>query len=272
MMARVTTMVDARRPAAAGTFYPGESDLLARAVRDLLHAATRPEAGDTPIARAIVAPHGALAASGLVAAAAWASVQRGADRVKRVVLVGPAHGMPFTGAAAPFADAFATPLGVLAVDRLAIEAARRFPQLALSDLPHANEHTIEVHLPFVQVVLGTPAIVPLVVGEASDEDLAQLIDALWTGDDTLLVVSTDLSRYYDAESARALDETTAQAIERLDAAAIEAEHACAPGLLRAAVKLAAARGMRATRLDVRQYSAAEEGAAEVIGFGAFAIG
>jgi AmmeMemoRadiSam system protein B len=272
MMARVTTMVDARRPAAAGTFYPGESHVLARAVRELLSAAARPEAEGAPAPRAIIAPHGALAASGAVAAAAWASVERGAERVKRVVVVGPAHGMPFAGVAAPFADAFATPLGVLTVDRLAIEAARRFPQLALSDLPHANEHTIEVHLPFAQVVLGAPTIVPLVVGEAPDDDLVQLLDAMWTGDETLLVVSTDLSRYYDAESAHALDEATAQAIERLDAAAIEAEHACAPGLLRAVVKLAAARGLRATRLDVRQHSATEEGAAEVIGFGAFSMG
>jgi AmmeMemoRadiSam system protein B len=265
-------MIDARRPAAAGTFYPAESDRLMRAVRDLLGVG----AGDGatgPAPRAIVAPHGSLGASGAVTAAAWASVQPGAERIRRVVLVGPAHGMPFAGVAAPFADAFATPLGPLAVDRLAIEAARRFPQLALSDLPHANEHTLEVHLPFVQAVLGEPRIVPLVVGEATDDELVQLVDALWPAEaeDTLLVVSTDLSRYYDPESARGLDEATAQAIERLDPAAIEAEHACAAGLLRATVRLAAARGLRAFRLALSAHAATEEGAAEVIGYGAFAM-
>jgi MEMO1 family protein len=263
-------MVEARKPTAAGVSYPAEREVLERTVRDLLERAptTRGEAS-TP--RAIVAPHAIRDTAGLVAAGAWAHVMPVASRIARVVLLGPAHHAAFAGIAAPFADAFATPLGSVAVDRLAIEGARRFPQLVVSDVPHEQEPSLEVQLPFVQVVLGEKPIVPLLVGELPDVEAAEVVASLWD-DTTLVVVSTDLSHYFDAPTARGLDEATALAIEALDASAIREEHACGHAALRALLLVARDRRLRATRVDVRHSSDSTGDLDEVVGYGAFLIG
>src|ERR1700733_1389146 len=158
-------MVDARKPVAAGVFYPAERDVLARTVRDLLSAAP-PSRSAPPLVRprAIVVPHGIVGPAGQVAAAGWARVAPHAARVRRVVLLGPAHHTQFAGIAAPFADSFSTPLGGVEVDRIAIETARRFPQLVVSDEPHEQEPSLEVQVPFVQLLLPGATIVPLLVG------------------------------------------------------------------------------------------------------------
>jgi len=174
--------------------------------------------------RAIVVPHAITGTSGEVAAAAWARVVPAASRIARVLLLGPAHHASFAGIAAPFADAFATPLGSVLVDRLAIEGARRFPQVLVSDVPHEQEPSLEVQLPFVQVVLGDMPVIPLLVGELPDAEAGVVVGALWD-DTTLVVVSTDLSHYFDAPTARGMDESTALAIEALDASAIAEENA-----------------------------------------------
>jgi len=262
-------MVDARRPAAAGVFYPAERELLARTVRELADAAPASRTGARAgRARAIVAPHGLLGPAGHVAAAAWARVVPHAARVRRVVLLGPAHHTQFAGIAAPFADSFATPLGLVEVDRIAIEMARRFPQLIVTDEPHEQEPSLEVQLPFLQTLLPNVAIVPLLVGEVEDLQGAEVIDSLWE-DDTLVVVSTDLSHYYDATTAQRLDEATARALESLDAVPIGEQQACGHGALRALVTAARARKLTATRLVVRHSGEASGDLGEVVGFGAF---
>lgn len=260
-------VVDARRAAAAGIFYPAERDELTRVVRAMLDAAPR-AAGKR--ARAIVAPHGAWAIAGETIAAAWARVAQNARRIERVVLLGAAHHDRFAGLAAPFADSFATPLGTLPIDRLAIESARRFPQMVVSDVPHDCEHSIEVQLPFVQTALGAPLIVPLVVGEATDEEAAQVIDALWN-ESTLVVVCADLSHYYDAETAARIDGGTSRAIESLDDGAIGIEQTCAPAALRALLRVARRRGLRGCTLDLRNSGSNDGSRDEVVGYGAFAI-
>jgi AmmeMemoRadiSam system protein B len=266
-------MVEARQPAAAGVFYPSERGELERVVRDLLEA-TRPQ-GELPPSqptrrgrrvRAIVVPHGLYATAGATIAAAWAQVATSALSIRRVVLLGPAHHLPFAGVAAPFADAFATPLGLVAVDRIAIETARRLPQLVLSDVPHEQEHSLEVQLPFVQIVLPAAMIVPLIVGESSVEEGAAVLDALWD-DSTLAVVSTDLSQYYDDLTARRLDENTARSIEAAQYGEIGEEQACGHAARRALLFVTRARGMHAMR--VAMCHAGEKD--EVIGFGAFVV-
>jgi len=272
-------MVDAHKPAAAGVFYPAERETLSRTVRDLLDAASRV---GTRVARAsaIVVPHGAYGAAGAVAAAGWARVAPQTARVRRVVLLGPAHHMPFAGVAAPFADEFATPLGVVTVDRIAIEKARRLPQLLVSDEPHEQEPSIEVQLPFVQTILPEASIVPLIVGEVTDDEGTAVVEALWD-EQTVVVVSTDLSRYYDAATASRLDDATARAIEALEPAAIGEDQACGHAALRAVLNAARGRGLRASRLEVRHAGAAsgllprhvaDGDADEVFGFGAFVLG
>ena len=259
-------MVYARRPDAAGVFYPAERAELARTVRDLL-AAARSSAGESnagEAVRAIVAPHSPYASSGAVAASAWNRVMPFAAQIRRVVLLGPSHHLPLLGVAAPFADAFETPIGAVAVDRLAIETLRRFPRLVVNDVPHDQEHSIETQLPFVQIALEAVAIVPLVVGDGSDMDAVEILEALWD-DSTLAVVSTNLSHYFDAPTAGRLDEATARAIESLRGEAIGEQQACGHAALRALLYVARGRAMRAARLDMR-LSGEEE---EVIGLGAF---
>ena len=265
-------MVDARKPAAAGVFYPAERELLGRTVRELLDAA--PSSRTTPRAsrvRAIVVPHGILGPAGAVAATAWARVAPHAARFRRVMLLGPAHHTQFVGIAAPFADTLATPLGAVEVDRIAIEVLRRFPQLVVSDEPHEQEPSLEVQLPFVQTLLPSAVIVPLLVGEIEDVDAAEILAELWD-DETLLVVSTDLSQYYDAATAKKLDDATARSVEALDAKHIGEEQACGHAALRGLLTAAKAKKLKATRLDVRHSGEASGELIEVVGFGAFVVG
>jgi hypothetical protein len=265
-------MVDARKPAAAGVFYPADRELLARTVQALLDAA--PPASQrgrgARVPRAIIVPHGLLGLPGTVAAAAWSRVAPHAARFKRVVLVGPSHHAQFAGIAAPFADSFATPMGQVEVDRIAIETVRRFPQLLLSDEPHEQEPSLEVQLPFVQALLPQVTIVPLVVGEAEDAETAEVLDSLWD-DGTLLVVSTDLSHYHDATTAQRLDLATARAIEALDPSKIQEDQACGHAALRGLLVVARARTLRATRLDLRHSGETSGDLGEVIGYGSFAL-
>jgi AmmeMemoRadiSam system protein B len=261
-------MVDARRAAAAGVFYPSTREALASTVRSLLDAASTAH-GSTSLARVhgIVVPHGLYARAGSVMAAAWALVASAAPQIRRVALLGPAHHVPLLGLAAPFADAFATPLGAVAVDRIAIETARRLPQLFASDVPHEQEHSLEVHLPFLQTVAPSATIVPLIVGDATTQEGSEVLDLLWD-DATLAVVSTDLSQYYDAKTAEGMDEQTARAIESLDGALIHSEQACGHAALRGLLAVSRARGLRAVRLELTHAGEQDE----VLGFGAFAIG
>ncbi|HEY1696206.1 MAG TPA: AmmeMemoRadiSam system protein B [Polyangiaceae bacterium] len=265
-------MVDARRPAAAGVFYPAERELLARTVRALLDVppSSKPGARAAKPLRGIVVPHGIVGVAGVVSAAGWTRVARQAERFHRVLLLGPAHHSQFAGVAAPFADAFATPLGAVEVDRIAIETARRFPQLLVSDEPHAQEPALEVHLPFVQLILPSATIVPLLVGEADDNETAVLVESLWD-DRTLLVVSTDLSHYHDATTAQRLDRATADAIEALDGSPIQEDQACGHAALRGVLLVARTRGLRAARLDLRHSGESSGELGEVIGFGAFSF-
>jgi hypothetical protein len=285
-------MVDARKPAAAGVFYPAEREPLAARVRAVLQLASEaPKVKGVPArVRAIVVPHGVFGVAGSVAAAAWALIQASASHtghaghagLDRVLLLGPAHHVPFAGVAAPFADSFSTPLGEVMVDRLAIEGVRHFPQLVVNDLPHEQEPSLEAQLPLLQTCLPAATIIPIVVGEVTDDEGAQIVEALWS-ERTLVVVSTDLSRYFDAATARRLDEATAGAIERLDVAPLGEQQACGHAALRALMLVARARKMRAVRLalghsgsgaqtgHVAEPSEASE-PTDVVGFGAFAFG
>jgi AmmeMemoRadiSam system protein B len=142
----------------------------------------------------------------------------------------------------------------------------------VSDLPHEQEPSLEVQLPFLQTVLPDATLVPLVVGEVTDEEAAAVVHALWT-DETLAVVSTDLSHYFDATTAARLDEQTARAVETLEGASLGQEQACGHAALRALLLVARARSLRVTRLALRVQEPNAPGALdEVIGFGTFALG
>lgn len=203
-----------RPPAVAGLFYPADAAVLAATVAELL-AAAPPARSDSVAPKAIIAPHAGYIYSGATAARAYALLQPLRGRIRRVVLLGPTHRVAVRGLAVPGVTHFRTPLGDIPLNGQAIAALRGLPQVVVSDPAHAQEHSLEVHLPFLQTVLGDFELVPLAVGDASPEDVAQALRRIWGGDETLIVVSSDLSHFHRYAAAQALDRATADAILRL---------------------------------------------------------
>jgi AmmeMemoRadiSam system protein B len=249
----------------AGSFYPRSAETLSRTVTDLL-AAARVE--ERPHACGIVAPHAGYVYSGAAAAEAFASVRHLRGRIKRALVIGPAHFVPFRGVAAPSHSAFASPLGEMPVDEAAIETLSTENLVAISDEPHAPDHAIEVELPFLQVIFGSVPIVPLLVGSTSADSVSAAITRAWT-DDTLLVVSSDLSHYEDYETARRHDAGTAAAIESLAEAAIGPSDACGHLAIRGALKEAARRGLAIARLALLNSGDTAGDRRSVVGYGAW---
>ncbi len=212
-----------RKPAVAGLFYPGSSTELAQTVAELLAAAPATAMPHPP--KAIIAPHAGYVYSGATAARVYARLQPLRGRIRRVVLLGPAHRVAVHGLAVPAAQRFRTPLGDIAIDTTAIDALRDLPQIVVSDAAHAQEHALEVHLPFLQTVLGDFSLVPLAAGDATPAEVAEVLRRLWGGDDTLVVISTDLSHFHGYAAAQALDSATAGAILQLRSD-LDPEQAC----------------------------------------------
>ena len=265
-------MTKVRRPAVAGTFYPGDPSSLAAAVDAYLDdAAVAAGKHEASAPKALIVPHAGYVYSGPVAARAYAAVRGLAGQVRRVVLLGPSHFVPVRGCAAPRAGAFDTPLGPLAVDQAAVDAISTLPDVVLSDGPHQPEHSLEVQLPFIRRVLGPVSILPLVVGEAGVEALAGLLDRLWGGRETLIIVSSDLSHYHAYAQARRLDAATAAAIEDFDGERLAPEDACGCGPLAGLLAAARRRGLAIKRLDLRNSGDTAGPRDQVVGYGAWAL-
>ncbi|MGE5234487.1 MAG: AmmeMemoRadiSam system protein B [Acidobacteriota bacterium] len=263
-----------RPPAVAGSFYPGDPEELRRTV-DALLAAPAAAAGlpveiDRPL-RALIAPHAGYEYSGPVAASAFRLLRPLAGRIRRVIVLGPSHHVFCAGIALSSAVDFSTPLGTIPLDPAATESLSALRQVVVLDRAHALEHALEVELPFLQRTLGDFSLVPLVVGEASAEEVAAALDALAPDDATLVVVSTDLSHFHDDETARRLDRATAQAIEALDFAAIRDRDACGARPLRGLLCWAREHRLAIRRLDLRNSADTAGGRDRVVGYGAWAL-
>lgn len=254
-----------REAAVAGSFYPGEAGQLDQTVNSLLDAA-RVKRG--PIPKALIAPHAGYVYSGSIAAAAYARLQPYRDQYRRVVLLGPGHHIAVRGFALPGADIFRTPLGDVTLDKAAI-ASLVSPNAQVFDRAHVFEHSLEVQLPFLQAVLGDFMLVPIVVGQATHEEVADLLDRLWNGPETLMVVSSDLSHYLGYEQARGMDGRTREAIETLDPARIHHDSACGAtpigGLLLAAQRHA----LQVSTVDLRNSGDTTGDTERVVGYGAW---
>lgn len=255
-------------PAVAGMFYPGDAGELRRQVQIFLGEA-HPHTERPP--KALIAPHAGYIYSGPVAASAYALLPPLASRIKRVVLLAPAHRYGFRGIARSSAEWFRTPLGDLEVDRAAMTALEDLPYLHLLDAAFEEEHSIEVHLPFLQETLDRFRIVPLLVGDAKPADVCELLERVWGGDDTLIVISSDLSHYMDYDTARRMDGATTQAIERMAPAEIGVHSACGripvSGLLLAAKH----HKLQAQTLDLRNSGDTAGPRTQVVGYGAYAF-
>jgi AmmeMemoRadiSam system protein B len=204
-----------REPAVADAFYPGQAKALASTVASLLAAARARTDGKAGAPKALIVPHAGYVYSGTTAALAYAQLSALRGSIRRVILLGPVHRVPIRGLALPGAAAFATPLGEIEVDQEAIAALAALPQVVLSSAAHALEHSLEVQLPFLQSVLDDFKLLPLAVGDATPAEVAQVLEALWGGPETLIVISSDLSHFLPYRAAQNIDEETVQNILKL---------------------------------------------------------
>lgn len=255
-----------RRPAVADLFYPGEPAALRHDVNQYLNAA--PAGGPAP--KAMIAPHAGYIYSGPVAAYAYATLAAVADRIRRVVLLGPAHRVLVRGLALSNADQFATPLGTIPIDLGHQALLADLPFVAANDEAHAYEHSLEVQLPFLQRVLKEFQIVPIVVGFAPADDVAIALSRIGGGPETLIVVSSDLSHYHDYDTAQRLDAETTRDIEALHSD-ITSEQACGCMPINGLMQWAKSRGLAVTTLDLRNSGDTAGPRDRVVGYGAYVL-
>jgi MEMO1 family protein len=258
-----------RRAAVAGTFYPRAPDEVRVALRALLDEAGSAESVTRP--KALIVPHAGWIYSGPVAATAYALLRPLRSAIRRVVLLGPSHFVPFRGHALPSTDAFATPLGEIPLDAAGRIDLHQHDLIVIDDEPHRREHSLEVQLPFLQELLDDFELLPIAVGDATAVQTAGILDLTWGGPETLILISSDLSHYHDYPTAQTIDEATAEAIDQLSRTDIRPEEACGCHPINGMVETARQRGMRCTRLDLRNSGDTAGPRDQVVGYGAWAL-
>lgn len=259
-----------RPPAVAGQFYPNDPERLEDMVLGYLNAANAPEdCEDYPLIKAIIAPHAGYPYSGPIAASAYVHLACSDIPVKRFVLLGPAHYVPVRGLAASNAAAFETPLGRVAVDESAIADLLALPGVVVDDDAHAPEHCLEVQLPFLQTLFLDFTIVPLLAGRATAEQVAEVIDFLWDGPETRIIITSDLSHYRPYAEARQRDDETAAAIVALRPEALREDSACGLTAIAGLLMVARRRGLDAQLIDLRSSGDTGGPRDRVVGYGAF---
>lgn len=257
-----------RPPAVAGLFYPGQPGALRSELGALLDPVRTARAGRPP--KVLIVPHAGYAYSGSVAAVAYAQLQAESRGVRRVVLLGPTHRVAVRGVAIPSGEAFATPLGDVKLDVETLQRLATLPHVVISDAAHAGEHSLEVQLPFLQTVLQDFRLVPLAVGNIAGSDLADVVDTVWGGDETLVIVSSDLSHYHPYAEAKALDVSTVERILAL-APGIDHEHACGATPINAALTLAKRRALQPQLLAMCNSGDTSGDRSRVVGYCAIAF-
>jgi AmmeMemoRadiSam system protein B/AmmeMemoRadiSam system protein A len=259
-------MASVRPPAVAGMFYPGDPRVLAAEVEELLGNVDyfAPRLG---FPKAIVVPHAGYIYSGPVAARAYDEITPARGIVKRVVLLGPTHRVAVRGLALPAADFFDTPLGRIPLDK---EEVSNLPHVVTSDPAHAMEHSLEVQLPFLQRALGSFSLVPLAVGRATPDEVAAVLERLWGGAETLIVVSTDLSHYHAYDEARAMDAATIAKIAAFSTD-ITHEEACGATPLNGLLSLSRRKNLSMKLLAACNSGDTAGGKDRVVGYSSFAL-
>lgn len=260
-------MIATRPPAVAGMFYPGDPDTLSTTVDNLLAESAGP-ADSQP--KALIVPHAGYIYSGATAATAYATLAPWAASIRRVILLGPTHRVAVEGIALPEAEAFATPLGTIRLDAQAITVIASLPQIVFSDKVHAFEHSLEVHLPFLQRVLRQFTLVPLAVGHAGPEAVAEVLDLLWDGPETLIVVSSDLSHFLPYSTAQQVDSNTCRHILQLDTD-IHPEQACGAFPINGLLLAARRRGLKPELLGLCNSGDTAGDKGRVVGYAAFSF-
>lgn len=259
-------MQNTRHAAVSGLFYPADPALLASHVRQLLgHAHLH-----TLQPKALVVPHAAYIYSGAIAAEAYATLANVAAAIRRVVLLGPTHRVAVRGLVLPGADRFETPLGTIPIDPVFIDRLRHLKQVTVNPHAHAQEHSLEVQLPFLQTVLTDFTLLPLAVGNASAAEVAEVLETLWGGNETLIVISSDLSHYQPYSIAKQIDEATVQSILDLQLP-ISHESACGATPLSGLITAAKHHHLVPKLLDLRNSGDTAGSRDQVVGYASIAF-
>jgi len=265
-------MSNIRPPAVAGSFYPGNPARLATDIDAMLEDARHrnPPGDGEPLPKAVIVPHAGYIYSGPVAAGAFLRLRKGKGTITRVVLLGPVHRVPVRGLALPAASAFETPLGTIPIDGDAIKLLDGLPQITVSGPAHALEHSLEVQLPFLQRVLGEFTLIPLAVGDARPEAVAEVLERLWGGPETLIVISSDLSHYLPYDTARRIDHETVQAL--LDLHLLPShEQACGATPVNGIIAAARRKGLIPKLIDLRNSGDTAGDKGRVVGYASIAL-
>ena len=256
-----------RPPAVAGLFYPGDPAELRDSISDYLAQAPT-AAGPAP--KALIVPHAGYIYSGVIAAAAYSQVAHQRRRIRRIVLIGPSHRVYLRGMAVPAAEVFRTPLGMVPVDRELKARVLAHEQVVESDTPHASEHSLEVQLPFLQMMFDELTLLPIALGSASPPSVATVLADVWGDEETLVLVSSDLSHYLPYEAARSVDAETTAAILRNDAT-LTGEQACGCIGINGLTFLASQRDGRIAEIARCNSGDTAGDRDRVVGYGAFAL-
>jgi hypothetical protein len=251
-------------------FYPGAPRALEETVRALLAGAPRPARSEGTWPKALIVPHAGYVYSGPIAAGAYVRLENARSRIRRVVLLGPVHRVPVRGLAFPGAESFVTPLGPVAVDAEAVARLRALPQVCESEAAHSLEHSLEVQLPFLQTVLDAFTLLPLAVGDATPAEVAEVIELVWGGPETLIVVSSDLSHYHSYPDATEIDRDTADAILALGDS-LDHEQACGATPINGFALCARRHGLKPELIDLRNSGDTAGDKSRVVGYAAFAF-
>lgn len=260
-----------RHPAVAGAFYPASSVALGDLVDRLLREVKPARSAACP--KALVVPHAGYVYSGPIAASAYALLAPHAKRIERVVLVGPAHRARVDGLVDPAATHLRTPLGDLEVDTAALATALALPdaKVGSSAEAHEREHSLEVQLPFLKKVAPRAKIVPFAVGRAPLVEVARVLESLWGGPETVIVISSDLSHYLPYAVGRETDTGTANRIVALDPMPLRGEEACGAAGINGLLEVARRKSLRAELVDLRSSGDTAGTRDEVVGYGSFAF-
>ena len=273
-----------RQTAVAGMFYPDNPGELqttidhylreAKASRKAVHSQrdTQKDQQEIQTPKALIVPHAGYIYSGPVAASAYARLEASRDIIRRVILLGPSHRVAFTGMAVSSADYFATPLGSIPIDKQAIHEIVSLTQVQLIDQAHSQEHSLEVQLPFLQRVLDDFTLVPIVVGDADPESVGTVLETLWGGPETVIVISSDLSHYHSYVTAQQMDRRTSNAIESMHPDDIHYDDACGRNPVNGLLVAAKKHGLHAKTVDLRNSGDTAGPKDQVVGYGAYVFG
>jgi AmmeMemoRadiSam system protein B len=256
-----------RAPAVSGMFYPASAYELQSDVEKYLARARLPRPAPRP--KALIAPHAGYDYSGPIAGSAFACLRDMHRDIARVLLIGPSHRVAFRGLALSSADAFNTPLGEVSIDQEANGVLLSLDAVNMNDRAHRDEHCLEVELPFLQCTLDDFFIIPVVVGDADAQQVAEVIEKLWGGPETLIVVSSDLSHYFPYVQAQAMDRNTAMAILELAPEKISPEQACGRLAIQGLLIAAKNHQRQPVQLDLRNSGDTAGDKSEVVGYGAW---